>query len=105
MNVHTGRLEDGAVAIDDGEIVALAERPAERELDVGYVAPGLIDAHMHVESSMVTLPRYGAAVVPRGVTGVIWDPHEIANVCGAAGVRAAIDDAEHTPLKARITVP
>ncbi|EMA54196.1 adenine deaminase [Halococcus thailandensis] len=105
VNVHTGELEDGAVAIDDGEIVALAERPADREIEVGYVAPGLIDAHMHVESSMVTLPHYGATVVPRGVTGVVWDPHEIANVCGAAGVRAAIDDAEHTPLKARITVP
>ena len=105
VNVHTGRLEDGAVAIDDGEIVALAERPADREIEAGYVAPGLIDAHMHVESSMVTLPRYGAAVVPRGVTGIVWDPHEIANVCGAAGVRAAIDDADHTPLKARFTVP
>ena len=105
VNVHTGCLEDGAVAVDDGEIVALAERPAERELAVGYIAPGLIDAHMHVESSMVTLPHYGAAVVPRGVTGVVWDPHEIANVCGAAGVRAAIDDADHTPLKARFTVP
>ncbi|WP_435076882.1 adenine deaminase [Halococcus sp. AFM35] len=105
VNVHTGRLEAGAVAIDDGEIVALAERPADREIETGYVAPGLIDAHMHVESSMVTLPHYGAAVVPRGVTGIVWDPHEIANVCGAAGVRAAIDDAEQTPLKARITVP
>ncbi|WP_256684829.1 adenine deaminase [Halococcus qingdaonensis] len=105
VNVHTGELDEGAVAIDDGEIVALAEHPADREIEVGYVAPGLIDAHMHVESSMVTLPHYGAAVVPRGVTGVVWDPHEIANVCGAAGVRAAIDDAEHTPLKARITVP
>ncbi|EMA43208.1 adenine deaminase [Halococcus saccharolyticus] len=105
VNVHTGTLEDGAVAIDDGVIVALDERPAEREIEAEYIAPGLIDAHMHVESSMVTLPRYGAAVVPRGVTSVIHDPHEIANVCGAAGVRAVIEDAEHTPLKARFTVP
>jgi adenine deaminase len=105
VNVHTGRLEDGAVAIDDGDIVALAERPADREIETEYIAPGLIDAHMHVESSMVTLAHYGAAVVPRGVTGIVWDPHEIANVCGAAGVRAAIDDAEQTPLKARFAVP
>lgn len=105
VNVHTGTLEEGAVAIDDGTIVALDERPADREIAVEYVAPGLIDAHMHVESSMVTLPRYGAAVVPRGVTSVIHDPHEIANVCGAAGVRAVIEDAAHTPLKARFTVP
>lgn len=105
VNVTTGTLDDGAVAIDDGEIVALEERPASREIDAGYVTPGLIDAHMHVESSMVTLPRYGAAVVPRGVTSVIHDPHEIANVLGADGVRALLSDAEHTPLKARFSVP
>jgi adenine deaminase len=105
VNVHTGNLDDGAVAIDDGEIVALEERPADRTLEAAYVAPGLIDAHMHVESSMVTLPRYGAAVVPRGVTSVVTDPHEIANVLGEDGVRAHLADAAHTPLKARFTVP
>ena len=105
VNVHTGVLEDSAVAIDNGTIVALEERPADREIETGYITPGLIDAHMHVESSMVTLPRYGAAVVPRGVTSVVWDPHEIANVCGEAGVQAVIEDAGHTPLKARFTVP
>jgi adenine deaminase len=105
VNVNTGTLEDGAVAVDDGEIVALAERPAERTLDAGYVAPGLVDAHMHVESSMVTLPEYGDAVLPGGVTSVIHDPHEIANVLGEAGVRAVVEDAAKTPLKARFTVP
>ncbi|WP_137285673.1 adenine deaminase [Halorussus salinisoli] len=105
VNVNTGNLQDRPVAVDDGEIVALEERPAERELETGYVTPGLIDAHMHVESSMVTLPRYGAAVVPRGVTSVIHDPHEIANVLGTRGVRDVIEDAIHTPLKARFTVP
>lgn len=105
VNVHTGTLEDGAVAVDDGVIVALDERPAEREVKAEFVVPGLIDAHTHVESSMVTLPQYGAAVVPRGVTSVIHDPHEIANVCGKEGVRAVIEDADHTPLKARFTVP
>ncbi|MFB6110106.1 MAG: adenine deaminase [Halodesulfurarchaeum sp.] len=106
INVHTGQLEpDGAVAIDDGEIVALAEREADRTIEAEYVAPGLIDAHMHVESSMVTLPRYAEAVVPKGVTSVVHDPHEIANVLGEEGVRSVIEDASHTPLKARFTVP
>jgi adenine deaminase len=105
VNVNTGTLEDGAVAIDDGEIVALAERPAENEIETGYVTPGLIDAHMHVESSMVTLPEYGRAVLPRGVTSVVHDPHEIANVLGEAGVRALVEDAANTPLKARFTAP
>ncbi|MFB6297026.1 MAG: adenine deaminase [Salinirussus sp.] len=105
VNVATGTLSETPVAVDDGEIVALGERPADREIETGYVTPGLIDAHMHVESAMVTLPRYGAAVVPRGVTSVIHDPHEIANVLGAGGVRDLVADAAHTPLKARITVP
>jgi adenine deaminase len=105
VNVNTGMLEERPVAVDDGEIVALAERPAEQEIETGYIAPGLIDAHMHVESSMVTLPRYGAAVVPRGVTCVIHDPHEIANVLGPKGVRDVIADAAHTPLKVRFSIP
>ncbi len=105
VDVNTGTLRDTPVAVDDGEVVALEERPAARELETGYVTPGLIDAHMHVESSMVTLPRYGAAVVPRGVTSVIHDPHEIANVLGTDGVEGMIEDAAQTPLKARFGVP
>lgn len=105
VNVTTGTLEERPVAVDDGEVVALAERPARREIETGYIAPGLIDAHMHVESSMLTLPRYGGAVVPRGVTGVIHDPHEIANVLGAEGVHDVIADSVQTPLKARFSVP
>ncbi|UHQ96183.1 adenine deaminase [Natrinema halophilum] len=105
VNVNTGSLEDRAIAIDDGEIVALEERPADRELEAEYVAPGLIDAHVHVESSMVTVPQYGEALVPRGVTSIIHDPHEIANVLGADGVRAAFEDATQTPLKVRFGVP
>lgn len=105
VNVHTGTLEQRHIAIDDGEIVALEDRPATQRLEAAYITPGLIDAHMHVESSMVTLPEYGRAVLPAGVTSVIHDPHEIANVLGAEGVRAVIEDADQTPLKARFTVP
>jgi adenine deaminase len=105
VDVNTGRLEDRAIAVGDGEIVALEERPAERELEVEYVTPGLIDAHTHIEASMVTIPQYGDAVVPHGVTSVVHDPHEIANVTGAEGVRNFDADAAETPLKARMTVP
>ncbi|WP_459191092.1 adenine deaminase [Halosimplex sp. J119] len=105
VDVVTGRLTETPVAVADGEIVALEERPAVREIEAEYITPGLIDAHMHVESSMVTLPRYGRAVVPRGVTSVVHDPHEIANVLGTAGVEGMIADAAQTPLKARFTVP
>jgi adenine deaminase len=105
VDVNTGTLEETAIAVDDGEVVALGERPADRVVETGYVTPGLVDAHVHVESSMVTLPRYGAAVVPRGVTSVVHDPHEIANVLGREGVTGMLADAERTPLKTRFTVP
>ena len=105
INVTTGVAEDGAVAVDDGEIVAVEEHPADRVLEAGYVTPGLIDAHTHVELSMVALPAYGAAVVPHGVTSVVHDPHEVANVLGPDGVRDFDADARETPLKPRMTVP
>jgi len=109
VDVLTGTLRERAVAVDDGAVVALdppeTDRPATRELEAAYVAPGLIDAHTHVEASMVTIPQYGAAVVPRGVTSVVHDPHEIANVLGPEGVRAFVAGADRTPLKARTTVP
>ncbi len=105
VDVNNGILRETTVAVDDGMVVGFADRPADRRIETGYIAPGLIDAHVHVESSMVTVPQYGAAVLPRGVTSIVTDPHEVANVCGAAGVRAMIADARHTPLKARFTVP
>ncbi|WP_229504847.1 adenine deaminase [Natrinema versiforme] len=105
VDVLNGTLRETTVAVDDGEIVALADRPANREIEAEYIAPGLIDAHMHIESSMVTAAHYGNAVLDRGVTSVVADPHEIANVCGLAGVRGMIKDAAHTPLKIRFTAP
>ena len=55
-----------------------------------FIAPGLIDTHLHIESSMVTPRRYAAAVVPQGTTTICWDPHELANVMGIDGVRWAV---------------
>ena len=71
----------------------------------GYVTPGLIDTHMHVESSMVTPAAYAAAVLPRGVTTIVWDPHEFGNVLGLPGVRWAIDAAQRLPLRAVMLAP
>jgi len=105
VDVNTGTLEDRSIAVDDGEIVAFGERPASRVIEAAYVTPGLIDAHTHIEASMVTIPQYGNAVVPHGVTSVVHDPHEIANVLGPAGVRNFSADADSTPLKPRMTVP
>lgn len=105
VNVLTGTIEERAVAVDDGEVVGFGERPARETHEAAYVAPGLINAHMHVESTMLSLPRFAEVAVPRGVTGVVTDPHEIANVLGVAGVRELAAHAAHTPLRARFTVP
>jgi adenine deaminase len=64
-----------------------------------YVAPGLIDTHMHIESSMVTPSTYAKTVLPRGVTTIVWDPHELANVSDIAGVRWAVDATRDLPLR------
>ncbi len=68
------------------------------DLDGGYLAPGFIDAHVHIESSMVTVPEFARAVVPHGTTSVITDPHEIANVLGMTGIRYMLESAKFNPL-------
>ena len=72
-----------------------ARRDAAETIDADglFVSPGLIDTHMHVESSMITPARYAAATLPRGVTTLVWDPHELGNVHGVAGVDWAAEAA------------
>ncbi|MEF2071573.1 adenine deaminase [Consotaella aegiceratis] len=69
------------------------------DADGGFVSPGLIDTHMHIESSMVTPAGYARAVVPRGVTTIVWDPHEFGNVSGLHGVRWAVEASRGLPLR------
>lgn len=83
-------------------------RPAPLEevaLDGGVLSPGLIDGHMHLESSLVSPARYAEAVLPRGVTGVVCDPHEVANVAGIGGVRWLLARAAGLPFDVFATVP
>ncbi|OCP15376.1 MULTISPECIES: adenine deaminase [unclassified Ensifer] len=70
-----------------------------------FLSPGLIDTHMHVESSMVTPATYADAVLPRGVTTIVWDPHEFGNVSGMAGVRWAADAIADLPLRCVLLAP
>jgi len=101
VNVFSGEVHAADVAVAGGVIVGLGKDYAAREtvdLDGRFVAPGFIDAHVHIESSMVTPREFARAVVPHGVTTVVTDPHEIANVCGLAGVRFMLDDAQGAPL-------
>ncbi|WJR65416.1 adenine deaminase [Neorhizobium sp. CSC1952] len=70
-----------------------------------FVSPGLIDTHMHIESSMVTPGTYAGAVLPRGVTTIVWDPHEFGNVHGIDGVRWAVEAVRPLPLRAVVLAP
>jgi adenine deaminase len=70
-----------------------------------YLVPGLLDAHMHVESAMVTVTEFVRAVVPRGTTGMFIDPHEIANVFGLRGVRAMTEEASIQPINVWVQMP
>ncbi len=70
-----------------------------------YLVPGLLDAHVHIESSMLTVTGFARAVLPRGTTGVFADPHEIANVLGLRGIRLFLNEARRVPLRVYLQVP
>ncbi|NTZ92594.1 adenine deaminase [Agrobacterium tumefaciens] len=111
VDVVTGELRAADIGIV-GSLIGSVHEPASRSdaasiIDAAgaYVAPGLIDTHMHIESSMVTPAAYAAAVVARGVTTIVWDPHEFGNVHGVDGVRWAVKAIENLPLRAILLAP
>ncbi len=107
VDVFEGRVEERAVALAGGRIAGFGERPAREVLDLkgAYLCPGFIDGHVHVESSMMVLPEFARAVVPRGTTAVVTDYHEIANVLGAEGLRYMMRLAEGLPLDVLVMLP
>ena len=111
LDMVTDRVRDADIGIVGGLIASVhapdPTREASTRLDAdhGHVVPGLIDTHMHVESSMATPAEYAAAVVPRGVTTAVWDPHEFANACGLAGVDYAIEAGRDLPLRLLTLAP
>jgi len=108
VNVFTGEIETGDVAIYQGRIAGVGRyKRAKEVLDLGgrYLAPGLIDGHTHLESSMLDIGQYARAVVPRGTLAVVTDLHEIANVCGLDGIRYVLDNARRLPLELFLMAP
>lgn len=114
VNVHSGEIiADTDIAIADGRFayVGPSARHAigagTRVIDAGgrYLVPGLCDAHMHVESGMVTVTEFARAVIPHGTTSMFIDPHEIANVLGLAGVRLMHDEALGLPVNVFVQMP
>jgi adenine deaminase len=107
LNVFSGEIHPADIAIHDGRVVGLGEYQARQvvNLEQRFVAPGLIDAHVHLEDSMVQPSEFARAVLPRGTTAVVCDPHEIANVLGLDGVRYLLDASEGLPLSVYVMAP
>lgn len=108
VDVFNHRIMKGDVAICGRYIAGIGEPyTGEQEIDLhgSYILPGLIDGHLHIESSMVSPIEYAKAVMPKGVTTIVADPHEIANVCGEAGLRFMLDAGKKVPLEIQYMLP
>lgn len=106
-DVFSGEFFPSSVSVGQGRILGFSRLPAREVVDAGgaYLLPGLIDGHVHIESSMLCPARFAELVLPRGTTTVIADPHEIANVKGAEGVRYMLEASRGLPLDVRIMLP
>ena len=100
LSVFTKEWLEVDVAIKDGHVVGLGSYKGREVMDVSgsYLVPGFIDAHMHIESSKLTVDEFARAVVPHGTTAVVADPHEIANVLGTDGIHWLLDCCTDLPL-------
>ncbi len=107
VNVFTNEIESQSVGVFDGMIVGLGPYRARERVDAegAMLVPGLIDAHIHIESTLLTPPEFARAVVPRGTTAVIADPHEIANVYGVDGIRWMLEASRDLPLEVFVMLP
>ncbi|MCW2920458.1 MAG: Adenine deaminase [Thermoleophilia bacterium] len=118
LSVHTREWLDADLLVAEGRVAAVVERAAgtpssgtpvdaSEVVDATgrYVVPGYIDAHVHIESSKLTVGGFAEAIVPRGTTTVVAEPHEVGNVLGVEGTRWFMDSAEGSPLDCWFMVP
>lgn len=110
VNVFTGEIETANVLIEDETIVGIGDY-SEQDADVCedvhgcWLCPGLIDGHIHIESTMLLPAEFAKVCVPHGTTTVVADPHEIANVCGQLGIRYMLEASEGLPLTMYFVLP
>jgi len=109
VDLLRGEFRRGAtVSVKKGRVVGIDDGlRAERTIDLKgqFLAPGLVDSHVHIESSLLTPPEYARIVAPRGTTAVVADPHEIANVLGYEGMRYMLAASEDLPIDVYLMVP
>ena len=107
VDVFTGKVKRGDIAVVGEKIVGVGEYDGVKELDCSAltVVPGYIDGHVHIESSQLSPEEFASLIVPRGTTTIIADPHEITNVCGMAGCEYIAKASESVPLDVKIQLP
>ena len=108
INVFTGEIEKGNAAIAEGMIAGTGDYQSAHEiidLKDRFLAPGFIDGHVHLESSMLSPAQYVRAVVPRGTSAIVTDLHEIANVSGIEGMKYVVDSIRPLPMDIFLMVP
>ena len=102
VDVINQRIFPGTIRVVQGKIQAIVE---ESVTETQHILPGLIDAHIHIESSMLVPTEFARAAVIHGTVATVSDPHEIANVLGMRGVQFMLDNAEKTPFKFHFGAP
>jgi adenine deaminase len=107
VNVLSGEIHPANVAVEDGRVLGFGDYKARTVIDLKglYLAPGLIDGHFHIESSMLTAPEFARAVVPHGTGAVVIDPHEYANVLGLDGIRYVLESTKNLAVDFFIMLP
>ena len=107
INLFSEEIIPGDLAIVGGVIAGIGRYDGKREIDCSgkYLAPGFIDAHVHIESTMVTPLEFARAVLPSGTTTIIADPHEIVNMAGKIGLDYLLNASEHIPLNVFAMLP
>lgn len=107
VNVFTEDIQEGDVAVCEGMIVGIGSYRGRKEVDCTgkYIAPGFMDGHIHLESSMMQPAEFARTVLPHGTTAVFTDPHEIANVCGTQGIDYMMRATEGLPLEVYFVLP
>ncbi len=107
INVFSGDIHDASVAVHKGVVVGIGEYDALETYDLEgrFLAPGFIDGHIHLESSMLDIGEFARNVIPCGTTSVVTDPHEIANVLGTKGIRYILETSTGIPLRVFVMFP
>ena len=111
VDMATGEVREADVGIVGDMIASVHPRGSRSDalerhsLPGVYLSPGLMDTHVHLESSHLPPERYAEIVLAQGTTAVFWDPHELANVLGVAGVRYAVEASRHLPLQVMVAAP